>query len=102
MNKVLIKKFQDNFDGHGEPETYIKGFEIMDNKDGSFKDGSGYDMEYGKIIFDKDPDEEDEELYAQDGYHCTKDFCVVKVIKTEEELKEVELLVELYKKYTNE
>lgn len=101
MKKVLIKKYQDSYDSRGNTTTYFKGFEVNENTQ-DLKEGyySVCDLTGELTLMENEGEEDEEEIMgSEDGYNYTEDYNYIRFIKSEEELKEMEMLVELYKKY---
>ena len=98
VKKVLIKKYQDSYDSRGNPTTYFKGFEVNENTQ-DLKEGyySVCDLTGELTLIENE--EEEEVMGSEDGYAYTEDYNYIQFIKSEEELKEMELLVELYNKH---
>lgn len=100
MKKVLIKKYQDSYDSRGNSTTHFKGFEVNENTQ-DLKEGyySVCDLTGELTLIENEEGEEEEVMGSEDGYTYTEDYNYIQFIKSEEELKEMELLVELYNKH---
>lgn len=92
--KALIRMDELFYDGHGEAELGSTTYKIVNISDVE-------DMREGALYVNDeevsdDYDEDDCDLSAEDGYHCTADHQVMKFI-TEEEAKVYQKIIDDYK-----